>query len=91
MLIEEKSTAEFLKLFFLLPSTTDRREKINNFFGNVHPHPINCSYKDFSKYSLKNHTFNLQHLDSRFQEEREEAREIVSNNLKHVAEISNQG
>ena len=31
----------------------------------------------------------MQHLDSRFLEEREAAGEIVSNYLKHVAEISN--
>ena len=63
MLIKEKSTADFSKLFFFLPSTTGRKEKISKFFGNVHLHPVDCSYEDFSNYSLKNHTFNLQHLD----------------------------
>ena len=49
----EKETADSLKLFFLLPSTTDRKEKINKFLNNVHPHPIDCAYEDFSNYSLK--------------------------------------
>ena len=89
MLIEEKWTADFSKLFFFLPSTPDRKEKINKFFGNVHLHPIDSCYEDFSNYSLKNHAFNLQHFDSRFPEEKQAAREIVSNYLKHVAEISN--
>ena len=79
MLIKEKSTADFSKLFFFLPSTTGRKEKISKFFGNVHLHPIDCSYEDFSNYSLKNHTFYPQHLDLRFPEERQAAREIFSN------------
>ena len=52
-------------------------------------HPIDCSYEDFSNYSVKSHTFYPQHLDWRFPEEREVAIEIVSNYLKHIAEISN--
>ena len=89
MLIEEKSTAVFSKLLFFLPSTTERKEKINRFFVNVHLYTIDCFYEHFSNYSLKNHTFNPQQLDSRFPDERDAAREIVSNYLKHVAEISN--
>ena len=89
MLIKEKSTADFSKLLFFLPSPTDRKENINKFFGKVHFHPIDCSYEDFRNYAFKNSAFSMQHLDSRFLEERETAGEIVSNYLKHVAEISN--
>ena len=33
---------ECSKMFFFLPSTTDRKEKINQFFKNVSLHPIDC-------------------------------------------------
>ena len=79
MLIQEKATADFLKLLFFLPSTTDQKEKNNKFFHNVNLHPIDCSYEDFSNYSVKNNIFYPQHLDSRIPNEREAAKEIVLN------------
>ena len=42
MLIEEKQVQKTSKLFFFLPSTTDRKEKINTFLGNVNFCPIDC-------------------------------------------------
>ena len=89
LLIEKKGTAGSSNLFFVLFSTTSRKEKINNFFNNVHLHPIDCVYEDFSDYSLMRKTFYLQHLDSRLTEEREAAKEIVFSNFKHMAEFSN--
>ena len=90
MFIEERSGEDFSPLFFFLPSSTNhKKKKINNFFGSVHLHPIDFAYQEVSNYSVKSHTFYAQHLDSRFPEEREAAREIVSNYLKHIAEISN--
>ena len=81
MLIEDRLAEGFPRYYFSsLPPQTD---------GNVHLHPIESSYEDFSNYSVKSHTFYPQHLDSRFPEEREATREIVSNYLKHIAEISN--
>ena len=71
-----------------MPSTTDRKEKINKFFNNVHLHLNDCAYEDFSNYSLKNKTFYPQHLDSRFPEERAAAKEIVLSYFRHIAEIS---
>ena len=81
MLIEDRLAEGFPRYYFSsLPPQTD---------GNVHLHPIESSYEDFGNYSVKSHTFYPQHLDSRFPEEREATREIVSNYLKHIAEISN--
>ena len=51
ILTEEKGTADSSKLFFSLSFTTDRKEKINKFFNNVHHHPIDCAYEDFSSFS----------------------------------------
>ena len=56
-MIEEKQTQEQLKLFGFLPSTTDKKERINEFFGNVNLHPIDCPHDDFVNYSSKNHSF----------------------------------
>ena len=87
-LIEEKQNKESSKLFFFLPSTTDRKEKINKFFGNVNLHPIDSPDKDFVNYSVKSQTFFPHHLELRSGSEREAAREIVRNYMKHIAGIS---
>ena len=50
MLLNEWSVKEYSTLFFYLPSTTDRKEKINQFVKNVSIHPIDCQYEDFKKY-----------------------------------------
>ena len=55
--IKEKQTEDSSKLFFFLPSTTDRKEKNSKSFNNVHLHPIDCAYEDFSNYSLKKKNF----------------------------------
>ena len=88
MLIDEKQAQETSKLFFFLPSTTDRKEKINKHFGNVNLHPIDCLYEDFTKYSAKGFPFLPQDLESRATNEREIAREIVLNFMKHMTKMS---
>ena len=67
MLIKEKQTEDSSKLFFLLPSTTDRKEKNSKSFINVHLHPIDCAYEDFSNYSLKKKNFTSNILIRDFQ------------------------
>ena len=62
-LIEEKKPQDQSKLFFFLPSTTDRKEKINKFFGNVNLHLADCPYDDFVNYANKNHLLISHHLD----------------------------
>ena len=89
ILIKEKAIADSSKLFFFLPSITDCKKKINKFFNNVHLHSIDCAYEGLSNYSLKNKTFYPQHLDPRFPEEWEAAKEIVLSDFRHIAEISN--
>ena len=81
-LTEEKQTQDQLKLFFFLPWSTGRKEKIHQFFGNVNLPPINCPYDDFVNSSTKNHSFLPHHLDSRNATEKEAAREIVQNFFK---------
>ena len=62
---------------------------INKFSVNVNVHSTDYPYDDFVNYSTKNHSFLPHLLGSRNTIEREPAREIVRNFLKHVAEMSN--
>ena len=72
-----------------MPSTTNRKEKINKFFGNVNLFLIDCPYEDFTKYSAKGFQFLPQDLESRVTNERKIAREILLNFVKHMTEMSN--
>ena len=56
MLLNERSVQEHSKMFFFLPSMTDRKEKINQFFKNVSLHPIDCHYEDFQKFLQQTET-----------------------------------
>ena len=89
MLLNERSTEDFSKLFFYLPSTTDRKEKINRFSGNVQLHPVACRYEDFNKYSSKNAPFLPQDLDLHNPDKRLAAKEIVINFFKDLVDITN--
>ena len=39
---------DFSQLFLILTTTTDRKEKINQFINNVQLHPINIDYNEFA-------------------------------------------
>ena len=41
-------------MFFFLPSTTNRKEKINRWVNNVNLHPIDCLYDEFKNYAPQN-------------------------------------
>ena len=87
---EEKSTADFSTLFFFLQFTTNQKEKINRFYSNAYLYPIDCSYEDFSNYSLKNHTFNPQHLDSVFKEEKNSKKKLFLINSNMLLKFQTQ-
>ena len=92
-LIESKGTECSSKLFFFLPSTTDRKEKINRWVNNVNLHPINCLYDDFKNYApqrfeIQKKGIQLQDLDFHIQAVRFETRECILNSMKHAAELS---
>ena len=92
-LIESKGTECSSKLFFFLPSTTDRKEKINRWINNVNLHPINCLYDDFKNYApqsfeIQKKGIQLQDLDFHIQAVRFETRECILNFMKHAAELS---
>ena len=39
---------DFSQLFLILTTTTDRKEKINQFINNVQLHPIDTDYNEFA-------------------------------------------
>ena len=89
MLTNERAFQEYSKLFFFVPSTTDRKEKINQFQKNVSLHSIDCRYENFQKYSRIGVEFKLQDLDSSDLERRSATKEIVLNFFKDTAQVSN--
>lgn len=89
MLTEEKQIQEKSQIFFFLPSTTDHKEKLSKFFGNVNLHPTDCPFEEFSKYSSKGNSFLPQDFDSKIPNVREVPRETVLLFMKHVVEIPN--
>ena len=76
-------------MFCYLPSTTDRKESINQYKDNVQLHPIDCPYEKFSEFSSKKSNFFPHHLESADTKECEIAREIVVNFMKYIVNISN--
>ena len=89
MLLNERSVQERSKMFFFLSSTTDRKEKIDQFLKNVSLHPTDCHYEDFRKCSANGRDFYPQDLDSSDMEKRLAAREIVVNFFKDPVQVSN--
>ena len=93
-LIESKETECSSKLFFFLPSTMDRKEKINRWVNNINLHPINCLYDDFKNYApqsfeIQKKGIQSQDLDFHIQAVKSETRECILNFMRHAAELSN--
>ena len=53
----ERQMENFSKMFFYHRSTTDRKEKTNQFMKNVSLHPIDCIYENFKQYSSSGDEF----------------------------------
>ena len=51
ILYEQRNNEEFSNLFYYLPSTTDRKEDINQFRGNVNLNPVDCSLEFLNSFS----------------------------------------
>ena len=88
-MLDKQSVQEYSALFFCLPYTIDRKEKINQFVKNILLHPIDCQYEDFKEYSWDQTKFGPQDLDSPDLNERLAAREFVVNFFKDAAQVSN--
>ena len=54
-------------LFCYLPSTTDRKESVNQYNGNVQLHPIDCAYEKFLNFLVRKVFFILSTLSQLIQ------------------------
>lgn len=76
-------------MFCYFPSTTDRKESLNQFKGKVQLNPVDCALEKFKEFSSTNSDFFPHHLESADPKERQVARKIVINFMKHIVKISN--
>ena len=88
-LLKSDNKGKYSNLFFFLPSTTDQKEKINQYKSHVQLYPVTAMYEEFPDYNKEKLPFYPHHLESHNVEERMRARETVINFMKHVAQVSN--
>ena len=85
--INESNREKSSKLFFFLPSTTDRKEKINQYLNNVSLIPTDCIYENFKQYALKDKDFNPSYLNLPLDNEKHLiAADTTYNIFKHAVE-----
>ena len=81
-------------MFFFLPYTTDRKEKINRWANNVNLHPTDCLYDDFKNSAPQNleieeKGLHPEDLDLLAPSIRLETRNCILSFMKHAAGLSN--
>ena len=75
-------------MFFYLPSTTDRKESLNQHRDSVSLNPINCQHEDSKQFSSSKQDLFPNHLDYK-NEKGDIAVELMLNLFKHAVEVSN--
>ena len=63
-LLKSNNKGDFSMPFFYLPSTTDRKEKINQYKSHAQLSPVTALYQDFTKFGKDEKPFPPQHLES---------------------------
>ena len=87
---ERRYNEKFYDLIFYLPSTPDKKEKINLHWDNVNLNPIDCSVAYFSSFSLnKGASFRTDLLNSSDEELKNRQAEIFYRFFRQIAETSN--
>ena len=90
ILNERRHNEEFPSLFYFLPLTTDRKEKINQHKENVGLNPINCSLDYLNSFSPdKEVSFRPDILNSDNAELRSPQIELLNQFFRQMAETSN--
>ena len=57
VIVNQRHTNKKSHLFYPLPSTTNRKESINQYRDNVNLIPVGCCYENFKKYLPNKITF----------------------------------
>ena len=63
-MLNERDRNKFSKIFFYLPSITDRKEKINQYRDQISLTPVDCKLERFADFSPEGYSFNPSHLQS---------------------------
>ena len=90
ILNERRDKEEFSTLFYYLSSTTDRKEKINQFKETVNLSPIDCSLEFLNLFS-SDELFNFwpDYLTSAIPEQRDPQVQTLYKFFSHMAKVSN--
>ena len=86
-IVDECYTRKSSDIFFYLPSTTDRKESINQYKDNVSLKTIDCNYENFENFHSEQKELYPQHLDLNVNDERRKvAVEILYNIFNDLCE-----
>ena len=76
-IVNECARDNYCKMFFYLPSTTNRKKGINQYMDNVSLSTINCKYESFKAFLPTNDHFIYNHLDLKGSKKRDQASKIM--------------
>ena len=89
--VNEKKNEEYSKMFYYLPSISDRKEEINQYKSNVSLVPTDVTLEFINSFSSeKQYCFQPELLNSRDQKVREPHVKVLRELFRHIALFSNQ-
>ena len=86
----DRSESSSSSLFYFLPSTSDRKEEINQHKNNVSLFPIDVTLDFIESFSVERVSFKPDLLSSSDEKERKPQTEMLYGLFKHIATMSNQ-
>ena len=89
--VNEKKNENYSKMFYYLPSISDRKEEINQYKSNVSLVPTDVTLEFINSFSSeKQYNFQPDLLKSRDEKVREPHVKVLRELFKHIASFSNQ-
>ena len=89
--VNEKKNEDYSKIFYYLPSISDRKEEINQYNSNVSLVPTDVTLEFINSFSSeKQYNFHPDLLNSRDEKVREPHVKVLRELFKHIAIYSNQ-
>ena len=86
----DRSESSSSSLFYFLPSTSDRKEEINQHKNNVSLFPVDITLDFIESFSVEKISFKPDLLNSSDEKERKPQTEMLYGLFKHMATVSNQ-
>ena len=86
----DRSESSSSSLFYFLPSTSDRKEEINQHKNNVSLFPVDITLDFIESFSVEKVSFKPDLLSSSDEKERKPQIEMLYGLFKHIATMSNQ-